>query len=98
MGSGGGISDVCSSDPGNATLAITNVVFAGGNAGDFLVTNNLCGSIPPGATCTIGAAFRPTVLGARASTLQIGRASCRERAEVPVAAAGMATDTTHQTA
>src|SRR5207244_12642485 len=42
------------SNNGNATLAITNVVFSGGNAGDFIVTNNTCGSIAPGGFCTLG--------------------------------------------
>ncbi|MBI1809694.1 MAG: choice-of-anchor D domain-containing protein, partial [Gemmatimonadetes bacterium] len=54
---------------GNATLAITNVVFS--PAGEFFVTNNLCGSLLPGQTCTISALFKPTATGARASTLEI---------------------------
>jgi hypothetical protein len=56
---------------GTATMTILKRGLAGANPGDF-VQSSACGvSIPVGATCAIGASFRPTIKGARSAAISI---------------------------
>ena len=54
------------------------------------MTNNLCGSISPGGSCTIGAVFHPSATGARSSTLHIFSNSGINPLDVPVSGNGVA--------
>jgi urease beta subunit len=56
---------------GTATLNVSSIGFTGGDAGDFAQTNTCGATLAPSASCTISATFRPTVAGARASTLSV---------------------------
>ncbi|HEX9697697.1 MAG TPA: choice-of-anchor D domain-containing protein [Actinomycetota bacterium] len=58
---------------GQGTLLIGTVTITGTNAGDFVKTSDACtgASRTAGQSCTIGAAFKPTVTGARTATVSI---------------------------
>src|SRR5205807_6451292 len=58
------------------TLFRSSIAISGTNATDFTQTNNCPGSLAPGAQCNINVNFSPTGM--------IGRASCRDRAEMAV--------------
>jgi len=58
---------------GTAPLAIAAVSIAGTHGADFIVTTNGCANavLPPGSTCTIQVAFRPTAAGRRSARLSV---------------------------
>jgi hypothetical protein len=55
---------------GSATLNVASIAVTGANAGDFVETNT-CGSIAPGSTCTISAAFTPSLTTPEAAAITI---------------------------
>lgn len=55
---------------GALTLTITSIAVTGADPSDFSQTNN-CGSLPPGAKCTILVSFTPTQIGPRAASVTI---------------------------
>ncbi len=54
------------------SVSITNTSTTSGTGTDFVVVSNNCSSVAPKASCQIGVAFAPSVLGARAGTLNVG--------------------------
>jgi hypothetical protein len=54
------------------TLTISGFTFTGADPGDYAVSSTTCGSsLPSKTTCTISVVFKPTVIGARSSTLNV---------------------------
>ena len=52
-------------------MTITKRTLTGANSADF-IQNGTCGiSVPVGATCTIGASFKPTLKGPRSAAISI---------------------------
>jgi hypothetical protein len=58
------------SNTGTAGLDVSGVTITGANQLDFPVAST-CGTVAPGATCTISVSFRPTITGAETATLNI---------------------------
>jgi hypothetical protein len=56
---------------GGATLSISSIAIAGGNAGDFAETNNCPATLVTNGSCTINVTFSPTTTGSRTSFVQI---------------------------
>ncbi|WP_412542226.1 choice-of-anchor D domain-containing protein [Longispora sp. K20-0274] len=59
---------------GNAPYAITHVTIGGTNAGDFVMSADMCTgtSVPgPAGSCTVKVAFKPTTGGPRTGTLTV---------------------------
>lgn len=55
---------------GAAAMTINAVYLAGLNPADYLISSNNCpATLAAGLSCTVGVAFRPTVLGTRQATL-----------------------------
>ncbi len=54
-----------------AALTVTSIALGGANAGDFTVTNTCGTSLAAGASCTLTATFKPTVIGSRTATITI---------------------------
>jgi hypothetical protein len=55
---------------GGSAISIGSVAVTGANPADFAISNNTCGAtLAPSTSCTVGVAFAPTALGARAATL-----------------------------
>jgi dienelactone hydrolase len=52
------------------TLTIGSIAVTGTNSGDFSQTHT-CSSLAPGASCTIGVAFKPTQVGPRTAGITI---------------------------
>lgn len=65
------VQNVTVTNNGTANLVVTAPTAAGLNAGNFIVTNGCAAPVAPGATCTVGVAFRPTGTGARTASLAI---------------------------
>jgi hypothetical protein len=60
-------------NPGDASLTLTSISFAGANPGDFSIQSNTCGTaLAAGANCSFGISFSPTASGQRTASLQIG--------------------------
>ena len=55
---------------GSAPLVVSSVSLTGTSQLDFGVTGT-CATLAPGASCTLGVWFRPTVVGAESATLNI---------------------------
>jgi len=68
VGSSAPSQSITLTNSGNAALAITNMSVS---VSDFSVQNTCGSSIAPGANCSIGLSFAPTVGGARTGTLTI---------------------------
>ncbi|HUR32508.1 MAG TPA: choice-of-anchor D domain-containing protein [Vicinamibacterales bacterium] len=58
------------SNSGAGVLAVSSVSIEGANPADFAQVN-ACGSVLPGATCSIMVTFAPTNIGTRTATLMI---------------------------
>jgi hypothetical protein len=57
---------------GPATVTFTGFVLAGTGAGDYLISANTCGAtIAPGANCSVGVEFKPTIAGTRKAKLNV---------------------------
>jgi len=55
-----------------ATVTFTGFVFAGGAAGDYLISANTCGAtIAAAANCSVSVEFKPTAVGTRNSKLNV---------------------------
>ncbi len=54
-------------NPGNASLSISNIAISG----DFAQTNNCSGTLAASATCTLNVTFTPTTTGTRTGALTI---------------------------
>lgn len=65
------INTVTLSNSGTAPLNFTSLALAGANPGDFTRAGTCAVGTPvnPGATCTLGVTFQPTVIGARTAQL-----------------------------
>jgi large repetitive protein len=59
------------SNVGGATLAISGISIAGGNAADFGETNNCPASLAPNGSCTINVTFEPLDTGTFNSFVQV---------------------------
>jgi len=60
------------SNVGTTTVTFAGFALAGVAPGDYLITANSCGStIAPGASCSVGIAFKPTISGARNARLNV---------------------------
>lgn len=60
------------SNVGTTTVTFTGFAFAGGAAGDYLISSNTCGAtIAPGANCAVGVSFKPTKTGTRNAKLNV---------------------------
>ena len=56
---------------GGSPLGITNIMLTGGNAGDFAIFSNGCGtSLAAGSNCVVALTFTPTATGMRSTSLQ----------------------------
>lgn len=65
-------STITVTNPGQASLSVSGIGFAGANPGDFLVGANTCiGPIAPDTTCQITVRFAPQGQGPRQATLQL---------------------------
>jgi len=51
------------------TLGISKVATGGPDSSDFVISNNTCSSLGPGAQCTVSVEFKPTDTGSRSGTL-----------------------------
>ncbi|MFZ6647149.1 choice-of-anchor D domain-containing protein [Undibacterium sp. TJN25] len=75
LGQTSGALEATLSNSGSAALNIGSLSITGSAAGDFLfVGGGTCangGAVAAGASCTIHAAFKPTVVGARAASISI---------------------------
>jgi hypothetical protein len=57
---------------GTTTVTLSGFAFAGTAASDYLISENTCGAtIAPGATCSLGAQFKPTTTGTRNAKLNV---------------------------
>jgi hypothetical protein len=56
---------------GNAALSITSFAVTGTNAGDFAQTNTCGTSVAAGATCTISATFKPSLVGTETASVTV---------------------------
>jgi HYDIN/CFA65/VesB-like, Ig-like domain len=58
---------------GTAPITFSGATITGANAGDFTITNNICGTttVAPGSYCYVQIAFAPTAAGSRAAMLQV---------------------------
>ncbi len=59
---------------GTAPLSVSGVTLGGTDAGEFVITNNLCASpvtVSPGFSCEIFVAFAPTSAGSKTATVTI---------------------------
>ncbi len=64
--------DVTVTNVGTTTVTFTGTAFAGGAAGDYLISANSCAStIAPGANCSMSVEFKPTKKGARNAKLNV---------------------------
>jgi len=59
------------SNPGNATLNISNIAIGGADPGDFNQTNNCNSSVAANANCAINVTFTPKANGPRSASLAI---------------------------
>ncbi len=73
VGTTSAVQQITISNPGTASLAISDTAFVGGNTDSFVIVNNTCqsGVIPPGGNCVIGIASAPKVSGPLSTTLRI---------------------------
>jgi hypothetical protein len=60
---------------GSAALAITSITISGANVAQFSQTNTCGGSLAAGATCTISAVFKPTLVKALKTTILVNAGS-----------------------
>ena len=75
-------------NPGGATLAISNIAVSGGNSGDFAETNNCPSTLAPNISCTINVTFAPTTTGARSSFVQVTDNAPGSPQSVPLSGTG----------
>lgn len=59
---------------GGAFLQISSVAVAGGNSGDFNLSQSCPGSLGPGAGCALNVTFKPTGAGPRKASISVGGA------------------------
>ncbi len=67
LGNSSAVQTVTLSNPGNASLTISNIAVAG----DYAQTNNCAATLAASASCTFNVTFTPTAAGSRAGTLAI---------------------------
>ncbi len=76
---------------GNATLSLSGISIAGGNAADFAQTNNCGSSLAPSANCSIGVTFTPSSSGNRSANLSINDSASGSPHSVSLSGSGLAT-------
>ncbi|HUA24950.1 MAG TPA: choice-of-anchor D domain-containing protein [Steroidobacteraceae bacterium] len=59
------------SNPGTATLAISSIMLAGANPGDFTQSSECGTTLAAAASCTISVSFAPTAAGSTSATLEV---------------------------
>jgi len=55
----------------DSAMGVYRMGVRGDGVGDFVVTSNSCDQIPPGGSCAIGVALRPTATGERRAELTV---------------------------
>jgi hypothetical protein len=64
--------DVIVTNVGTTTVTFTGIAFAGGGAGDYLISSNTCGAtVAPGIQCSISVEFKPIKKGNRNANLNV---------------------------
>jgi hypothetical protein len=76
------------SNTGTASLDVSGVTITGANQLDFPVTST-CGTVAPGASCTIGVSFRPAAAGAESATLNIAHNAAGSPSTVALSGTGV---------
>ncbi len=77
---------------GSAALTLNNVALGGANAGDFALSGNCAAgtNLAPQASCTAGAVFTPSALGARSASITISSNASGSPHAVPLSGNGVA--------
>jgi hypothetical protein len=73
---------------GTVNLVVSGVSVTGPNQLDFVVVN-ACATVAPGASCTIGVAFRPSAGGAESGTLNIAHNAAGSPSTVSLSGTGV---------
>ncbi|MEI7743872.1 MAG: peroxidase family protein [Chloroflexota bacterium] len=73
---------------GTASLVVSGVSLIGSNQLDFPVTST-CGTVAPGASCTISVSFRPATAGAESATLVISHNAAGSPSTVALSGTGV---------
>ena len=63
------------SNTGGAFLQVSSLAVAGGNSGDFNLSQSCPGSLGPGAGCALNVTFKPTGAGPRKASIALGGAN-----------------------
>jgi hypothetical protein len=72
LGSTSSQQDVTVTNVGTTTVTFTGIAFAGGGAGDYLISSNTCGAtLAPAAQCAISVEFKPIKKGSRNAKLNV---------------------------
>src|SRR3974390_181833 len=80
------------SNAGTATLTVSGARLAGTDPGDFAETND-CGSVAPGAACTVSVRFHPGATGTLAATLTLSSNASSGDAVITLGGTGVTTAT-----
>jgi Ca2+-binding RTX toxin-like protein len=73
---------------GNASLVVSALTLSGANLGEFTVTLNTCGTVLPGASCTINVVFTPTTIGAKSATVSINHNAAGSPSNITLSGTG----------
>jgi uncharacterized repeat protein (TIGR03803 family) len=74
---------------GTTNLMNVSITISGANSGDFTQVNNCPASMAPGAKCTIGVTFTPSLLSAESATLDINDNAAKSPQAVPLSGTGV---------
>lgn len=79
-------------NPGTAPLAVKAVLVEGAAAADFIGASDRCSGalLAPGATCTLGFTFAPTLAGERRASLRVWSDAAGEPPAIELAGVGRA--------
>jgi Ca2+-binding RTX toxin-like protein len=72
---------------GTASLTVSGVSLTGSNQLDFTVSSG-CGTVAPGASCTVSVSFKPSGLGAETATLSIAHNAAGSPSTVALSGTG----------
>ncbi len=75
---------------GNASLLVSGISLSGANFGEFLVTASDCGTVLPGASCTVNMVFVPTTIGAKTAAIAIIHNAAGSPSSVSLSGTGVA--------
>ena len=83
------------SNTGTSSLTVNEVALSGFDGDDFGVVSDACTgtTLAPGASCTVGAQFTPTVTGTRSMTLSLRHTGLNDPLNVSLTGVGGAVDT-----